>query len=493
MNLPKRRHQEQVRVVENFNLKERLVVGDDLKKLVEAVKKPTFPVNVADMLKEENVAVIAIIEQGWSLNGNYYSTERLAELPRIIESYGPIQFINHITEDNLARGVQELVSYSRYVWYDEKTMKVYAAVYFPKTKIDTSWVYEIVEKDPEKIGVSIAAYVQVTEEYEKDGKTGNLIEKWVGWDSADYVLFPSAGGGGIAASEQVVQQAKESVQAKKSEVKITTVQQAIVEGFALIQELVSVKQYVDDRIHRDYFYRVLDALYEVFWDIQWGDEILPDERQQALQTAFDDAMSVLSELDYIKGIKSTEQIINERDNSMKLEEITLEQLQAGNPGLIKIISEAAVSALDKDNLAKAVKDLKEEVGELTESLRKATEDSDGIQKKLDVAQGKLDIFEKAEKIEASETHITAMLKKYSIAEGLISKKFRKDLLEKDEAGVEEAVKDRAELIEDARKPEEEIVEGADKTLITDSTGKEVKKATEEPTYSEAGFVSEIVG
>ena len=64
----------------------------------------------------------------------------------------------------------------------------------------TNWIWEAAQKHPGVIGNSIDAYGKV-KKGEAEGRKGNIVEKFVGYDSTDFVYKPSAGGKFMSVTE----------------------------------------------------------------------------------------------------------------------------------------------------------------------------------------------------------------------------------------------------------------------------------------------------
>jgi len=173
---------------------------------------PSF-VRLAEGAEGESLknGIYRIIQAGWSANGFYYSKEVTPQLVPFIESK-PLLFANHIepsVKKNLLFGhpLNDAVAKVEKAWADEETGEIFAEVK-PLSNPSTSWIYEASQIDSEHIGLSIDAYGQV-KEGTVEGKKGKIVEKFVGYDSTDFVYRPAAGGKFVSVTEAVKQDLEE--------------------------------------------------------------------------------------------------------------------------------------------------------------------------------------------------------------------------------------------------------------------------------------------
>lgn len=387
---------------ENLGNLSDIVVTDrgELKRLVES-SGIAYPAKVQSILEQANTAVLRIIKQGWSINGNYYTKESLQDLPAIIKKQGSIQFKNHLEEGTkLDRSWEEIVSYTKYVWFDEATQAVYAAVKFPKEKKDTGWILNVIQEDPEMIGVSIAAAVYVTENFTKDGKTGDKVDGWAYFDSADYVIYASAGGQGIEASKvtEKINHAKESV---KPKLELKPGLKENIEKFELVKEGIQsfMAKYVDNQMYYE-IQAVMNSLSSFLNDCWWyiyDDSITNDEKLAAIKIAFDQAKDIIINLELWKnagkeydlnGNIIKESITKTTKENLKM---TLEELKKQHPEAYASImqeAQAIVSVTKESEASKEVQRLTKETETNKQAISTLTTEKSELQKKLDEYQVK---------------------------------------------------------------------------------------------------------
>jgi len=437
-------------IVEDFTLDKNLVTGEKRAKLVEAVNEtPMIPQKAKELLQQESIAIIKVIQSGWSKNRNYYTTERLSELPDIIMKEARVQYINHSEESKYSRDILELASYSEYVWYDSVTESVYAAVYFPQSKSDTSWLFEIAERSPEVVGASIASYVEVEEDYTKEGITGYLITAWEDFQSFDYVLFPSAGGKAVTteAKEKVISEAREAHENKKV---AYTKESITLEARLLLSHVrgleskhnekektkEGVKDTVAKNIHKAYFWQVIDAITDVFYEVLYYGTVEPKDRDTTIKQAFDEAYAILSELSFVQDKQS-------KEGEMP---ITLKQLELEAPELLASIKVSALADAGEKDLKKSVESLKSEVAELGGKVTASESAIATLESEKAEMQTKLDGYAAIEAKEARQAEVKKLLEKYNIPEAVVTEGFKTTLMSISQEGLEAEVKDRADSL-----------------------------------------------
>lgn len=440
-----------------------IVVTDkgELKRLVESAYGLKYPDRVKELLDQPNIAVLRIIKAGWSINGNYYDIQVLRELVDWITHIGHIQFKNHIIGTALDRNVDELVSYSKYVWFDESTKAVYSAVKFPREKVDTVWIFNLIQDDPEIVGVSISAAVQIQEDFEFEGAKGDKIISWVWFDSADYILFPSAGGQAIEASiMEKITLAQEKTKSLKNTLKLAREKVDIKGDLEKVEVLVEQMTSFFTRYYRNEVFSqvdvVLTTLNSFLYDCIW--EITKDNKGDvvgSIEKAFDSALDKLKELEFWKNpnahydsdgkLIKKESILNNRSNTMFK---NLKELRHEHPDICM--------ELEKEALQDAEKSLKEkhqaELAEAEKKLKEKETAYDDLKKKHDDVSRLYDEKLVAEKIVTKKQKIQELLTESKIAKELITERFVKDLesCEKEE-DMKAVIEDRKKIIELASK------------------------------------------
>jgi len=428
------------------------VMVDKEGKLSGGTETVVLPTKAQELLALPGMAAIRIIKAGWSINKNYYDTNLLKEMVSLVEKQGPIQFANHLEEDDktaLNRGWEELVSYTKLTWYDEATQGVYAIVKFPKEKVDTGWIFSMIQEDPEMVGVSVSMAVYVTEDWEGDGGKGNKIDSIAWFDSADYVLWPSAGGVAVAASDlkERILKAKESKKVNLPLKKSTKEQiEAQKDKFELLME--SVKSFTSGLKEQEAYAQIQavvnslgnylsDCWWNVYYDAEEG--ITPEMRLAAIKEAFDKSLSVIQSLALWKDptVKYEEPSTQTTQESQKM---TLAELMAKDP--------QAYAELQKEAVALAQASVKES---FDKQLTEAKEDTAKVvAEKAELAK-KLDEYEVKEKVAKHKEEIETAIKESAIDAQYITPIFRTVLeTEQDMVKVKEYLEDRKKLVAEAK-------------------------------------------
>jgi len=425
-------------ISESFDVHDNILSKSQINTLLESTTNSVkLPPKIRENLQNDGVAVIQVIQAGWSHNRNYYSPKVLESLPAAMNS-SRIQFLNHSEKDKFERDAKELASYSEYVWYDKTTESVYASVYFPLTKPDTAWLYEVAEKSAEVVGASISSYVEVNEDFTKDGITGNEIIGWPDFQSFDYVLFPSAGGKAIATEKRT-----ESIKGYRKEYESShklTRERVLLDYVTLKKYTESVlgkegavQDYVDTNIHKSYFWSVLGAIENVFYEILYYDSNTTDSIETQLKSAFDDAYKILASLPFVKNSKS-----KSKENTM----ITLEQIKKEAPELLKQIESDALAAAKTDDLKASVESYKGEVTELSGKLKALESDKETLSAENVKLKDANSEFEKQKAADAKKQFIENAIAESKLPEKAVTESFKQRLASYTDEQISAEIKDR---------------------------------------------------
>jgi len=174
----------------------------------ESVEQKTEQVDAPTPLKEDGVGFVQagqitenssggydvplqIIEAGWSLNGNYYTQEAVADIARLVCNKTPGYF-NHGDHNRNPRD-WNLVIESGVV--DGNTVQGTAHIFqYPDGEALKERIDYVVENNALHLfGVSIDAWAKV-EEGERDGREGCIVTAVVAMSSVDVVMTPAANG-----------------------------------------------------------------------------------------------------------------------------------------------------------------------------------------------------------------------------------------------------------------------------------------------------------
>lgn len=139
--------------------------------------------------KERNV-IATIIASGWSKNGNYWDKKILErELVPLLKERRKM-YLNHPGPDE--RGVRDLSKWTGTIEepiYEDGKIKSRIHV----LNNHNGWIYDASKREPNEVGVSVNVRALV-EAGEREGKSGDIVKRVVGFESADFVTQASAGG-----------------------------------------------------------------------------------------------------------------------------------------------------------------------------------------------------------------------------------------------------------------------------------------------------------
>jgi len=203
-----------------------------------------------------------------------------------------------------------------------------------------------------------------------------------------------------------------------------------------------LKTIVDSNIHKDYFERVMYSLQDVFWEILYYNTVAPEERAAEIKKAFDQAYSILAELEYVKGTQSKESF--NKDNQDQGEQMkTIEELRREFPDLVAVIEKEALGRADFEKVTKEMEALKGEVAELKTNLDASLNAKAAAEQVKALLEKELGDIKAKEAKEARNVLIEALIKKHSVPVEVVTERFRNKLHElPDDLAVEEEVKDR---------------------------------------------------
>ena len=148
---------------------------------------------------------ITVIEQGWSLNGNYYSQNAIKQ---IAEGAGDfvVGYFNHGETFNRDPRDWAIVTESGRVEGSKVKSRIHIFKHPDGAFLEERISYAKRKKANHLFGVSIDAFAQVTEG-EAEGRDGVIVEKILKLNSVDIVMVPAAKGG-FDAQESVQESAE---------------------------------------------------------------------------------------------------------------------------------------------------------------------------------------------------------------------------------------------------------------------------------------------
>lgn len=456
----------------------------EIKELVER-SQLQHPARVLEFLKQPNVALIRLIQAGWSINENYYDSKVLKELVSFVTEQGRIQFSNHVEGTKLDRKWEEFVSYSKFVWFDDKTDAVYAAVKFPREKQDTGWILNLIQEDPEIVGVSIAAAVYITEDYKDGGKTGDKVDGWAYFDSADYVLWPSAGGQAIEASDvqEKIKEAKESMAGNKKKYwKVGKESKEIKEKIEQLERIVEQNNSFLSKFYSTEAYHIIqavtDALYGFLIDTLYAtydEDYSYEEKMGLVEKAMGQALEVISNLEFFKNPGAQ---YDENGNVIKKEsEKPLNNLKLKNKEHVMKLAELkekqpeVYAELMTEATASAKAELEQQYAPKLQAESAKVIDLTG---KLETANRDLDVFKTAEAIMAKKVKVSTLLTEEKLDDKHVTAQFRKTLESiEDEGEIRAEIKDRKQLVDSLSSTTVIKQEGEDLKLAADKLQVEI--------------------
>jgi hypothetical protein len=437
-------------------------------------------------------AIYRVIQAGWSGNGFYYSKDVTPQLVPFIESK-PMFFADHIEpmkKKDMIFGHQlkDAVAVAEKVWAtdDGQVLAKLAPVGNPSTQ----WIWEAAQAHPEFIGNSIDAYGKVTKG-EAEGRKGNIVASFVGYDSTDFVYRPAAGGKFMSVTEaQQVTSFVDTISGDGTGVALPsiTTSEGITTGgvtlpfdfgytdssfsptysigndnYSLEEAARTLKDVMKRHQKKSLFWNIgyilTDFIYAVSVDRNMSDE----EKSKAVTAAVKDFTESLKEIDPItlfnesliegETIKPLDKLKNKlEDNSMKnelieaLKAFTPAELLESAPDLYNKIVDA--SATDKE-VAEALgklPTLKKDNEELLEKVETLSTEKKTAEDALKEAQDKLKKYEEAEEKAAWSATVDELIKESKIDNALITDTFKGTLMEsKDEERVKTLLDDRKGL------------------------------------------------
>ena len=450
-------------------------------------------------------AIYRVIQAGWSGNGFYYSKDVTPQLVPFIESK-PMFFADHIEpmkKKDMIFGHQlkDAVAVAEKVWAtdDGQVLAKLAPVGNPSTQ----WIWEAAQAHPEFIGNSIDAYGKVTKG-EAEGRKGNIVASFVGYDSTDFVYRPAAGGKFMSVTEaQQVTSFVDTISGDGTGVALpeitTTATNGITSGtvtiepqfdfgyeagtsytpynltqgndnYSLEEAAKTLKDVMKRHQKRSLFWNIGYILTDFIYAVSVDRNMSDDEKSKAVTAAVKDFTESLKEIDPItlfnesltEGdiIKPIDKLKNKLEDNMDKKELiealkafTPAELLESAPGLYNQIVDA--SATDKE-VAEALgklPNLEKDNGELVETVQTLSKEKKTAEDALKEAQDKLKVYEEVEEKAAWSTTVDELIKESKIDNALITDTFKGTLMEsKDEERVKTLLDDRKGLKADVTPP-----------------------------------------
>lgn len=163
-------------------------------------------------------------ESGISKNKNFYSGEVAEALSPLLEQRRKM-YLNHKTQEKMGRPVEDMAGMINESWAKEGASFVKTDVLTENPA--TGWIWEVMKKYPDEIGVSIFAFVK-GRRATIDKQAVFAVEGWKSLSSLDFVGEPSAGGT-LQSTESV--SAQEGIKTEEPGDKEMAKESLIVEAF----------------------------------------------------------------------------------------------------------------------------------------------------------------------------------------------------------------------------------------------------------------------
>lgn len=427
--------------------------------------------SIIKFIEEEgkSKAIYRVIQPGWSGNDFYYGKDVTPQLVPFIEKK-PMFFADHLEpfqKKNMIFGqkLTDAVAIAEKVWAtdDGQVLAKLTSVENPKTE----WIWEAAKKHPEHIGNSIDAYGKV-KKGEAEGRKGNIVENFVGYDSTDFVYRPSAGGKFMSVTEahqvgnDLNLQTGDPVDLSTTSIDWTPPftsdnYNSLKEATKTLRDLIKRYQ------KRSLFWSIGNILIDFIYAVSVDYNMSEDDKKKSVDTAVKEFIGQLREIDPVtlfneslidgKDIKPIDKLKNKLEDSMDNKELiealnsyTPAQLLESNPDLYNKIIAASVDDKEVEEALKKVPTLEKDNKELLETTKTLTTTKEKAEKELKEAQDELKKYkDKEEKAEWSGK-VDNLIKESEIDNALVTDTFKGQLIEsKDEEKVKTLLDDRKGL------------------------------------------------
>ena len=446
-------------------------------------------------------AIYRVIKAGWSGNGFYYSPEVIKQLIPFIEKK-PMFFADHLEpfqkKDMIfGQKLREAVAIAEKVWAEDdgQVLAKLSSVSNPTTQ----WIWEAAQAHPEVIGNSIDAYGKV-KKGEAEGRKGNIVESFVGYDSTDFVYRPSAGGKFISVTE--AQQIGNDLNFQTGDGISATLDPVITDSdypywqpiptlettYDNLEEAAKTLKDVIKRYQkRSLFWSIGHILVDFIYAVSVDYEMSEDDKKKAVDIAIKEFIEQLRDIDPVKlfnesliegdNIKPIDKLKNKLEDSMDNKELiealksyTPAQLLESAPELYNKIIVASADDKEVQEALKKVPTLEKDNKELLETTKTLTKEKEKAEKELKEAQDKLKKYKDDEEKAEWSDKVDELIKESEIDGPLVTDTFKDQLIEsKDEEKVKTLLDDRKGLKTnpdfDNGKPPENPQEGESKAKL----------------------------
>ena len=434
--------------------------------------------SIIEFQEEEGIskAIFRVIQPGWSSNGYYYSPQVTSQLVPFIEGK-PMFFADHLEPKQkkdmiFGQKLKDGVAIAEKAWTDE-TGQVFAKLKSLNNS-STHWIWEAAQSHPEHIGISIDAYGKV-QKGEAEGKKGNLVNSFVGYDSSDFVYRPAAGGKFISITESFGEVTPEEPE----------VLDTLKEAAKSLSDVIKKSQ------KKSLFWNIGYMLTDFLSSVAVDNELTEGEKEKAVEEALGEFISQLKLMDPLNLFNKEIELNPQEKLKYKLEENMdkkelMEALKDSTPNQLRELNPALYDSIVQENeQSKEVKEAVTKYPEIVEERDELLKEKVTTEKKitdleveLEAVKEDLKGFQEKEEEDKWAEKVDELIETSGIEKALITATFKKTLVkEKDEAVINELLEDRKTT---TVKPD-----------LDNGPEKDDKKKQETKEYSDDQFVHDI--
>ena len=384
----------------------------------------------------QNVEVV-LLEEGWSLNSRYYSAPIVESLPAHVGNARKI-FVDHLMSKQQLEEGRHMRSWAAQVeeaWAGPSKRNTGRKALFAKIHVfdrPDGWLKERIEKFPEEVGLSISAWAK-QKEGEAEGRKGMIIEEIKQVESFDFVDRAAAGGRvtRIAAGMSLAELEEEIRKEETPKISI------------LKRHVENLKNIIQKDESRDKIWRFHSALIQSFREIANADKSYAkeDDKQKAYSGLLDEFKEEMLKLPLTTVFKNTVYEVvmktEKEEQDVEWKDLTLTELCAQRPDLIKSLREGFKTEMDESEQAKAKE----------AELKAMKERADKAEKDLSDERSKAQARERVALVDAklAEAKLPAFMADEALRNDLIAAK--------DVAEIDNRIARQKTILENAKDPE----------------------------------------
>ena len=398
------------------------------KKVLESCFTPIEELHVD---KNNRKVTLNVIQTGWSKNGNLWTEKHLQQMKEMIEVSDKKSYDNHKEKSGMGRSLTEWIAIyenPKVVQKGNKSvLQVTAEVFeYPDT---AQAVWERILKAPEQVGVSVDV-MATGKKGTFEGVEGFLPEDVVGWNSADFVDKPSAGGGIERIGESCIY-----VEPKD-----------IIEG-AVADTKLSIEF---EKAFNDAYWAFERTTMACLRD---KEKSVADKKSEIAKYV-DEFKGILSKLAIPKIVENNQESISIKEGvnmTVDFTNVTIADLKQHVPHLIEAIGnevkrtlESEQAALGKDETITTLTSerdaLQESVVTLTAEKEAAEKTANDITAERDTLKEAVSNHELAEKAVAKKVTIDKLIEEAELPKEVITDEFKESLVKLEGEDFEDQVK-----------------------------------------------------